>query len=411
MNVTDLKGQTIGLLASGGLDTCTISHWLKENGVNVVCFTADLGQPDEPNFDAIKERMMACGASDFVGVDLQKQVAALGLEAIQIQANYESRYWNVCGLGRQATTAGILPEVKKKGLKILAHGATGRGNDQVRFQIITNMLDPSFSVYAPWRDEAFLSRFGGRKEMIDYCEQHGLPIKASREKPYSTDANLLGLTHEAGQLESLETPVSLVTPEMGVWAKDAPDQAETFTVRFEKGVPVMVNGAPVDMLGAFLKANEIAGKHGVGIGLHMVENRFVGIKSRGVYEQPGIELLGTCYGLLLQLILDKRSLDLFQSFSKTFANQVYQSYYNDLASQMIAGAVSKVSALATGTVSVSLYKGVVSYVKISDAPHSLYTNDSSMEKEGSFNHADSEGFVNVLAVHAKALAKAGHIKK
>lgn len=409
MKVTDLKGKTIGLLASGGLDTCTIAYWLKENGVNVVCFTADLGQPDEPDFNAIKERMMACGASDFVGVNLQKEVAALGLEAIQVQSNYESKYWNVTGLGRQATTAGILPYVKKKGINILAHGATGRGNDQVRFQIISNMLDPSFSIYAPWRDEDFLSRFGGRSEMIDYCEQHGLPIKASRDKPYSTDANLLGLTHEAGKLESLETPASLVAPEMGVWAKDAPDQAEEFTVRFEKGVPVMVNGSAVDTLGAFLAANKIAGKHGVGIGLHMVENRFVGIKSRGVYEQPGIELLGTCYQYLLQLVLDKRALNLFQTFSATFANQVYQSYYNDLCSQMIRGAVAKVNTLASGTVTVSLYKGHVSYVKITDAPHSLYTMDSSMEKEGSFNHADSEGFINVLSVHAKTLAKTGQI--
>lgn len=409
MNVSDLKGQTIALLASGGLDTCTIAYWLKENGVNVVSFCADLGQPDEPDFSAIEKRMIACGSSAFVGVNLQTEVAALGLEAIQVQSNYESRYWNVCGLGRQATTAGILPHVKKKGIKILAHGATGRGNDQVRFQIITNMLEPAFSVYAPWRDEAFLSRFGGRGEMIDYCEQHGLPIKASREKPYSTDANLLGLTHEAGKLESLETPAALVTPEMGVWAKDAPEQAETFTVRFEKGVPVMINGSAVDTLGAFLMANKIAGQHGIGIGLHMVENRFVGIKSRGVYEQPGIELLGTCYGLLLQLILDKRALNLFQTFSATFANQVYQSYYNDLCSQMIRSSVAKVNALATGTVTVSLYKGHVNYVKITDAPHSLYTQDSSMEKEGNFNHADSEGFINVLSVHAKTLAATGQI--
>ncbi len=409
MNVSDLKGQTIGLLASGGLDTCTIAYWLKEHDVNVVCFTADLGQPDEPDFNAIEQRMRACGAADFVGINLQNEVAALGLEAIQVQSNYESRYWNVCGLGRQATTAGILPYVKKKGLKILAHGATGRGNDQVRFQIITNMLDPSFSVYAPWRDQAFLDRFGGRAEMIDYCEQHGLPIKASREKPYSTDANLLGLTHEAGKLESLETPVSIIAPEMGVWAKDAPDQAEEFTVRFEKGVPVMVNGSAVDTLGAFLMANKAAGQNGVGIGTHMVENRFVGIKSRGVYEQPGIELLGSCYNFLLQLILDKRALNLFQGFSALFANQVYQAYYNDLASQMVRCAVSKINALATGTVTVSMYKGVVSYVKITDAPHSLYTQDSSMEKEGSFNHADSEGFLNVLSVHAKALAAAGQI--
>ncbi len=410
MNVSDLKGQTIGLLASGGLDTCTITHWLKQNGVNVVCFTADLGQPDEPDFGAIEERMRACGADDFVGINLQKEVADLGLQAIQTQSLYESRYWNVCGLGRQATTAGILPYVKKRGLKLLAHGATGRGNDQVRFQLIANMKDPSIKVYAPWRDQMFLNRFGGRAQMIDYCEQYGLPIKASREKPYSTDANLLGLTHEAGKLESLQTPAAFVTPEMGVWAKDAPDEAEIFSVRFEKGKPVHVNGSPVDTLGAFLAANKSAGRNGVGIGLHMVENRFVGIKSRGVYEQPGIELLGVCYNFLLQLILDRRAKELFDGFGGVFAKQVYQGYYNDLASQMVLSAVAPVSALATGTITVSLYKGAVNYVKSEDVPHSLYSQDSSMEAEGNFDHRDSEGFLGVLSVHAKALAKAGQVK-
>ena len=289
MNVNDLKGQTIGFLASGGLDSCTITHWLTENGVKVVSFTADLAQPDETDFAAIEKRMRACGAVDFVALPLQKEIAALGLQGIQAQACYESRYWNVTGLGRQAITTGALPELMKRKIPVLAHGATGRGNDQVRFQLIANMREPSVKVYAPWRDEAFLSRFGGRGPMIDYCEQHGLPVRATREKPYSTDANLLGLTHEGGQLESLQTPASLVTPEMGVWAWDAPDQPETFTVRFEKGAPVQINGKPVDTLGAFLTANAIGGKHGVGIGVHMVENRFVGVKSRGIYEQPGME--------------------------------------------------------------------------------------------------------------------------
>lgn len=411
MNVADLKGKTIALLASGGLDTCTVTYWLKENGVDVVCFTADLGQPDETDFGAIETRMRACGAKDFVGVDLQEHVASLGLEGIQAQACYESRYWNVTGLGRQATTAGILPEVKKKGLNILAHGATGRGNDQVRFQLISNMLEPSIEVYAPWRDQEFLNRFQGRSQMIDYCEQHGLPIKASRDKPYSTDANLLGLTHEAGRLESLETPAQFVTPEMGVWAKDAPDQGEDFTVRFEEGRPVSVNGEPVDTLKAFLAANAVGGRHGVGIGLHMVENRFVGIKSRGVYEQPGIELLGTAYGFLVQLVLDRRGRELFDILGDLFAKQVYQGYYNDLCSQMIRSAVGEISRLVTGTVTVHCYKGQVSYVRTEGVPRSLYSNDSSMEAEGSFDHRDSEGFLRVLAVHARALANVGQSRR
>ena len=378
MNVAELKGKTIAFLASGGLDSCTITHWLTQNGVKVACFTGDMAQPDETDFGAIEKRMRTCGAVDFVALPLQKEIAEAGLQGIQAQACYESRYWNVTGLGRQVITAGALPEVKKRGIGVLAHGATGRGNDQVRFQLIANMLEPSIEVYAPWRDQSFLDRFGGRIAMIDYCEQHGLPIKASREKPYSTDANLLGLTHEGGQLESLQTPASLVTPEMGVWAQDAPDQAEKFVVRFERGRPVAINGEPVDVLQAFLRANKIGAKHGVGIGLHMVENRFVGVKSRGVYEQPGMELLGTCYGLLLQLVLDRRAREVFDGFSAVVAKQVYQGYSNDLASRMIRQAVAEVSALATGTITVSLYKGTISYVAANDAPHSLFSNDGSM---------------------------------
>ncbi len=409
MNVTDLKGQTIAFAASGGLDSCTIVHWLTHQGVKVVSFTADLAQPDETDFSEIEKRMRACGAVDFVGVHLQKEMAQAGIDGIQAQACYEGRYWLTTPLGRQVTTVGIVGAMKKHSLKILAHGATGRGNDQVRFQLITNMMEPSFKVYAPWRDEHFLNRFGGRIQMIEYCEQHGLPIKASRDKPYSTDANLLGLTHEGGNLESLQTPAQFVTPEMGAWPKDSPDKAEEFTIRFEKGQPVSLNGKPVDAFQAMTQANVIGGKHGIGIGLHLVENRFVGIKSRGVYEAPGMELLGTCYGFLLQLILDRRAHEFFHQISGVVSKQLYQGYWNDLASRMARKAIAETAALVTGTVKVSLYKGMINYVSTNDVPHSLFTNDGSMEAEGSFNHSDSEGFLGVLGVHARALAFAGQI--
>lgn len=409
MNVNDLKGKTIAFAASGGLDSCTITHWLTEQGVKVVACTADLAQPDETDFSAIETRMRACGAVEFVGIPLQKQMAEIGIEGVQAQTCYESRYWSTTPFGRQVTTAGILPEMKKRGLTIFSHGATGRGNDQVRFQLITNMLEPSFSVYAPWRDEAFLSRFGGRLPMIEYCEQHGLPIKASRDKPYSTDANLLGLTHEAGKLESLQTPARFVTPEMGVWPEQAPDKPEEFSVRFEKGMPVAINGKPVDALQAMLIANEVGGKHGVGIGLHMVENRFVGVKSRGIYEAPGMELLGTTYAFLLQLIMDRRAHELFTSLSAEISKQLYQGYWNDVATRMSRNAIAEVTKLATGTITVAVYKGGVSYVNATDVPHSLFSNDSSMEDEGAFDHKDSEGFLGVLGVHARTIAKSGQV--
>ena len=223
--VSNLKGKTIAFAASGGLDSCTITRWLTEAGVNVVCITADMAQPDEADFDSVRQRMLACGAKELIVVPLHDAIAEAGLDIIQAQAYYEGRYWNTTGIGRHVIVAGMLPEMKKRGISILSHGSTGRGNDQVRFQLVTNMLEPTFEVYAPWRDEAFLAKFRGRSEMIDYCSERKLPIKATKDAPYSTDANLLGLTHEAGKLESLETPPSFVTPGMGVLADEGARQA------------------------------------------------------------------------------------------------------------------------------------------------------------------------------------------
>ena len=411
MNVADLKGQTIAFAASGGLDSCTITHWLTSQGVKVVAVTADLAQPDESDFGAIEKRMRASGAVDFIAVKLHQQIAQAGIDVIQSQACYEGRYWNTTGIARHVTTAGLLPEVKKKGIKIWSHGATGRGNDQVRFQLITNMLMPEMEVYAPWRDQTFLDRFGGRQQMIAYCEQHNIPITATRDKPYSTDANLLGLTHEGGQLESLSTGAQLVTPGMGVWPEKAPDEAEKVTIRYEKGAPVAINGKKLDVFGAMTEANRIGGRHGIGIGLHLVENRFVGIKSRGVYEAPGMELLGTCFAFLLQLVADRRARELYDPMSLYIARQIYQGYWNDTGTTMARAAIAPLVGLITGTVTVSLYKGGITFVEAKDAPHSLFSNDGSMEQEGTFDHKDSEGFLRVLAVSARALAYAGQTKK
>jgi len=410
MNASQLKGQTIAFAASGGLDSCTITKWLSEQGVKVACFTADLAQPDETDFDEVRRRMLACGAVEWIRIDLHDAIAEAGLEVIQAQATYEGRYWNTTGIARHVLVAGMVPEMKKRSLKVLSHGATGRGNDQVRFQLVTNMLAPEFEVYAPWRDQEFLSRFRGRSEMIDYCTSHHLPIKVTKSAPYSTDANLLGLTHEAGKLEELSTPPGFITPGMGVHAEQAPDQPEKVTVRFEKGRPVAINGEKVTAYKAIALANKVGGKHGVGIGYHLVENRFVGIKSRGVYEAPGMELLGTAYGYLLQLILDRRARELYDQLSTLTAKQIYQGYGFDFASRMIREAIRQVSELATGTIAVTLHKGHVIFASAEEVPHSLYSEaNASMEAIGVFDHADSEGFLRVLQVSARALAAAGQV--
>ncbi len=412
MNVSDLKGKTIAFLASGGLDSCTVTRWLTDHGVKVVCVTADLAQPDEKKMDDIGVRMHAAGAEDWFMVDAREPLAEAGLRMIQAQACYEGRYWNTTGIARHVTVAAVLPELKKRGIKILSHGATGRGNDQVRFQLVTNMLAPDFEMYAPWRDQAFIDRFGGRKEMIEYCQERKLPITATLESPYSTDANCLGLTHEAGHLESLETGATFIKPGMGCHAANAPDKAEQFTVRFENGVPVRINDKPVDILQALLTANECGGRNGVGIGIHLVENRFVGIKSRGVYESPGMEVLGTTYAMLLQLVLDRRAKELFDQLSLLVAKQVYQGYYFDRCSSMALAALNETAKFVTGTVTVSLYKGGISFVSLKDVPNSLYSEDTaSMENVGTYNHGDSEGLLRVLGVSARALATAGQIAK
>ena len=271
MHVSELKGQKVMMAVSGGLDSCTISHWLSQQGVEVIAYTADLGQPDEDDIEDVRERMLACGAREMLIGDLKEAISSAGIQLVQAQARYEGGYWNTTGLARHVVIEDMVPLMQERGIRLLGHGATGRGNDQVRFQLPTQMLDPHIDVYAPWRDSEFLNIFGGRKEMIDYCQSHGLPITATHDKPYSTDANILGLTHEAGELEALQTPTSRIQPGMGVFPSDAPDKAEIFTVRFEKGQPVEINGAKVGPLEAIQQGNEVGGRHGIGIGLHAVE--------------------------------------------------------------------------------------------------------------------------------------------
>ncbi|MCY3556419.1 MAG: argininosuccinate synthase [Gemmatimonadetes bacterium] len=412
MDLSGLKGRTVGAAVSGGLDSCTVTRWLADHDVDVVCVTADLGQPDEERIDYVAERMMRCGAKDSVIVDAKDELAQAGIEVIQCQAMYEGSYWNTTGIARHITVRSLLPELKKRGIDILSHGATGRGNDQVRFQLVANMIDPAVEVYAPWRDQAFLDDFPGRKEMIDFCEDRALPIQASHEKPYSTDANILGLTHEAGRLESLETPAGFITPGMGVHPREAPDASERFTVRFEQGVPVRVNGDPATPLSAIETANRIGGRNGVGIGIHTVENRFVGIKSRGVYESPAMTLLGQCYEFLLQLILDRRARRSFDQASAVIAEQIYQGYWYDPATQALRASVDVFNRLATGTIHVDLYKGGVSFVSAEDVPNSLYSETTaSMEGVGDFDHKDSEGFLGVLGVSARALKSCGQTRQ
>ena len=412
MNWRELKEKdvtVVGGAVSGGLDSCTVAHWLREKGFEVQAFTVDLGQPDEENLDAIKDRMIGCGASDAAIISGRAALAEAGLKVIQSQARYEGGYWNTTGIARPITVAAILPQMEERGIGVMFHGATGRGNDQVRFQLAANMIDPKVEIYAPWRDPEFVERFPGRQQMIEYCEANNLPIRPARESRYSTDANFLGLTHEAGDLEDVTISPTFVEPGMGVWAWDAPDQSEVVTVRWESGVPVAINGQGLALEEVFETANRVAGRHGVGIGTHVVENRFVGVKSRGIYESPGMELLGQSYEYLLQFILDRRARELFNHISQVVSVQIYQGYWLDLATRAALSALEPITRLVTGAISLRLHKGRIYFDTAEDTPeampHSLYTDDSSMEAMGTYDHSDAEGFLRVLGISAKNLGR------
>ena len=409
MVITELKRQTVGICVSGGLDSRTITKKLVEMGVNVRCFSADLGQPDEKDINDIKTKMAPCGVETTI-VDLKQAMAEACFEVIKAQAMYDGGYWNSTGIARAVTVRGLIPEMKKQGCTVLAHGATGRGNDQMRFERYTNVLAPGMKVYAPWRDAALLKEFPGRKQMVQYLKQHGIVAFAGGKKRYSTDANLAGLSHEAEDLESLETPCTIVEPTMGVWPQNAPNKITRFTVRFEKARAVEINGRAVTPFKAMLEANRIGGASGIGI-KNALENRIVGTKSRGVYEAPGMELLGFCLLQVYQAVLDKRATALFRDMSRLVADQIYEGRYCDPTTAAAMSAIDSFARFASGTVTVGLYKGNIQFHSLTGCKASIYNEaDSSMEASAGLNPVSSQGFAEIQSVEARALARAGQIR-
>jgi len=409
LTVTDLKGLTVGACVSGGLDSRTIAKVLVEAGVKVIGFSADLGQPDEKNINDIKKRMAPCGVKTII-VDLKEPMAEACFEVIEAQAMYDGGYWNSTGIARAVTVRGLLPEMKKQGCSVLVHGATGRGNDQMRFERYTNVLQPSMKVYSPWRDEALLKKFPGRTQMVEFLARYGIQAFVGTKKKYSTDANLAGLSHEAEDLESLETSMLIVAPTMGVWPKEAPDKIEKFKVRFVKGRAVAINNKDISPIKAMQLANKIAGRNGIGM-KHALENRIIGTKSRGVYEAPGMELLGTCLRYVYQATLDRRAGLLFGQLSKLVADQIYDGRYFDPVTQAARAAIGTFSKHASGTVEVGLYKGNIFFNALTDCKASIYNEaDSSMEASNGLNPVSSQGFAEIQSVEALMLAKAGQIR-
>lgn len=280
----------------------------------------------------------------------------------------------------------------------------------MRFERYTNVLAPKMKVFAPWRDPQLLAEFPGRKQMIQYLNGCGIEAALGAKKRYSTDANLAGISYEAEDLESVETPCTIVKPQMGVWAMNAPNRPEKFTVRFSRAEAVEINGKSVTPLEAMRLANAIGGRNGVGI-KNALENRIIGTKSRGVYEAPGMELLGYCLLQVYQATMDRRATELFQPLSKLVARQVYDGRCFDPVTQAAQAAIDVFARHASGTVTVALYKGNILFQSLKGVRASLYNEaDSSMEASQGLNPRSSQGYAEVQSVEARALARAGQIR-
>jgi len=409
MKLSQLQGKTVGVCVSGGLDSKTVTKRLMEENIEVICFSADLAQPDEDDIQNVVRKMDPCGAETIL-VDLKNEMADACFDAIKANATYDGGYWNTTGIARGVTVQGLIKAMKARNVNILAHGATGRGNDQMRFERYTRSLAPQMEVYAPWRDAELLEQFPGRSEMADYLAKFDIPAVIGMKKKYSTDANLAGLSHEAEDLESLETSMLIVEPTMGVWPLQAPDKIEEVTISYQAGVAVSLNGETLNPFDLMSKANDIGGRNGVGMS-NALENRIIGTKSRGVYEAPGMELLSQGLQNILQATLDRRATALYQSLGRVVSDQIYDGRVFDTATKAAMQGIETLTASATGTVKLGLYKGNVFFNEMTDIAASLYNEeDSSMEASDGLNPESSQGYADILSVEACALAKAGQFE-
>lgn len=398
--------EKIVLAYSGGLDTSVILKWLKETyDAEIIAFTADIGQKDE--LDGLEEKALQTGASKIYIDDLREEFAKDFINPMfQAGALYEGQYLLGTSIARPLIAKRMVEIARAEGATAIAHGATGKGNDQVRFELTAAALAPELSVIAPWRLEQFREEFPGRAEMIAYAEKHGIPVTASAAKPYSTDRNLLHISFESGMLEdpwfdaaSDENKGMYV---LSVAPEDAPDQAEYIELEFDKGDCVAINGKKLSPLQVMETLNEIGGKHGIGR-VDMVENRFVGMKSRGVYETPGGTILFTAHRKMESLTMDRDVMHLRDSIITKYATLVYNGFWfapERLAIQALVGESQK---NVTGTVRLKLYKGNVMGAGVK-SPVSLYNPEiATMEADPTkaYDQGDATGFIRLNALRLK----------
>jgi len=389
------------LAYSGGLDTSVILGWLQDEGYDVHAVYVDLGQPCEDRAATLK-KAHDCGAKSAQIVDAREELCRdFAFPVLAWQAKYESIYLLGTSIARPLISKVCLQVARDKGVDAYAHGATGKGNDQCRFQLAAEALDPSIKVIAPWRLEKFRQAFPGRSEMIAYCQEKNIPVKASVDKPYSSDENCLHISYEAGQLEDLEVNgVDLVEFGMTVSPQEAPDKIEKVTVGFRGGVPVSVNGQSLSALEIVEQLNEIGGRNGVGR-IDMVENRFVGMKSRGVYESPGMTILYDALLCIEQLTLDRELVHLRDRLAPEVAEMVYYGFWYTPKTDAMFAFIRDAQKPVTGEVTLNLYKGNL-MVDGRRSPNSLYDEGiATMEGGGSYNQTDAEGFLRIQGLPSR----------
>lgn len=386
------------LAYSGGLDTSVILGWIKDQGYDVHAVYVDLGQPCEDREEILK-KAQDVGAVSARIVDAQEELCRdFAFPVMQWQAKYETIYLLGTSIARPLISKVCLQVAREVGAEAYVHGATGKGNDQCRFQMAAEALDPQVKVIAPWRMEEFRQTFPGRSEMIRYCEEKKIPVKASVSKPYSSDENCLHISYEAGQLEDLNVNgVELVDFGMTVSPENAPDKSETVTINFEAGRPVAINGKACSALEAVLTLNEIGGRNGVGR-IDMVENRFVGMKSRGVYEAPGMTILYNALLVIEQLTLERDLVHLRDRLAPEVAEMVYYGYWYTSKMDALFAFIRETMQSVTGQVRLKLYKGNI-VVDGRSSPNSLYDEGiATMEGGGSYNQTDAEGFLRIVGL-------------
>ena len=393
------------LAYSGGLDTSVLIGWLIDEGYDVHAVYVDVGQPGEDR-EAMLDKARTIGARSARAVDVREELCRdFAFPVLQWDAKYEGIYLLGTSIARPLIAKVCLRVAREVGADAFAHGATGKGNDQCRFQLATDALDPGVKIIAPWRIERFRRQFPGRREMIAYCQEKKIPVKPSAAKPYSTDENCLHISYEGGQLEDpTANGLGLVEFGMTVSPQQAPDRIESVRIGFEAGIPVSLNGQRLDAFWLVSQLNQIGGRNGVGR-IDIVENRFVGMKSRGVYEAPGMTVLYAAHRAIEELTLDRDLMHLRDRLAPEVAEMVYYGFWYHAKLDALMAFIRQAQKPASGEVSLGLYKGNI-LVAGRSSPHSLYDEGiATMEGGGSYDQSDAEGFVRLQGLPSRVQAR------